>query len=421
MSKVIFFCSPTFGHINPTLPLVKELVSRGEEVLYYNSEKFREKIERKGAFFRLNRYFKEDYNNRGKIYRGPEDAKCTFEDITGIIYTWLDYSVQVFQNIIKEIKNEMPDYIIYDCGLYWGKLVAKRLGIPAISSIPYFAYCDKILNIAPGFVIKDIFWMRDDYLIDKMSTIERLTELSKSLECLFDLEDFNCIDVLECREKLNIVYTSRYFQPYSECFDEGFKFVGPSICPENEVVSFPVEKLKRKPLIYISLGSHTIESLRKYYIDFYKTCFEAFDSSDKQVILVIGGTNKAALGRIPDNFIVEPFVPQLEILQHTDLFITHGGMNSVCEGFYFNVPLTVIPQMSDQFVVAKRVEEIGAGIYIRRPEVSPGELRKAAEKVLSDESVKKEGKKIGDSFRSAGGYERAVDELFLFKEKYGIH
>ena len=51
MSKVMFFNVPGYGHINPTLPLVEELVNRGEEVIYYSTEKFREKIERTGSHF----------------------------------------------------------------------------------------------------------------------------------------------------------------------------------------------------------------------------------------------------------------------------------------------------------------------------------------------------------------------------------
>lgn len=39
------------------------------------------------------------------------------------------------------------------------------------------------------------------------------------------------------------------------------------------------------------------------------------------------GTNTdiAKLGTIPANFYVYPFVPQLEVLKHSALFITHTG------------------------------------------------------------------------------------------------
>ena len=45
MSKIAFFCIPAHGHTNPTLGVVRELVSRGHEVHYYSYEMMRKKIE----------------------------------------------------------------------------------------------------------------------------------------------------------------------------------------------------------------------------------------------------------------------------------------------------------------------------------------------------------------------------------------
>ncbi len=49
MSKIVFFCIPAHGHTNPTLGVVRELVSRGHAVWYYSYEPFRAKIEAAGA------------------------------------------------------------------------------------------------------------------------------------------------------------------------------------------------------------------------------------------------------------------------------------------------------------------------------------------------------------------------------------
>ncbi|MGB8455342.1 MAG: hypothetical protein WCD89_23800 [Anaerocolumna sp.] len=47
-----FFNIPAHGHINPTLPIVNELVKRGETIIYYSTEAFREKIEKTGAKYK---------------------------------------------------------------------------------------------------------------------------------------------------------------------------------------------------------------------------------------------------------------------------------------------------------------------------------------------------------------------------------
>ena len=45
MSKIVFFNIPAYGHTNPTLGVVRELISRGHAVRYYSYERFRDKIE----------------------------------------------------------------------------------------------------------------------------------------------------------------------------------------------------------------------------------------------------------------------------------------------------------------------------------------------------------------------------------------
>ena len=43
MSKIVFFCIPAYGHTNPTIEVVRELVKRGNQVHYYSFYEFRSK------------------------------------------------------------------------------------------------------------------------------------------------------------------------------------------------------------------------------------------------------------------------------------------------------------------------------------------------------------------------------------------
>lgn len=96
-------------------------------------------------------------------------------------------------------------------------------------------------------------------------------------------------------------------------------------------------------------------------------------------------------------------------------------MNSTSEGLYYGVPLIVLPQSADQPMVARRVAEINAGIYLNQEGLIAGDLREAAERVLKDASIRKACVEIGDSFRSAGGYHRAVEEIFAYKRNVGLN
>ena len=45
MSRIVFFSIPAYGHTNPTVEVVRQLVRRGHRVRYYSFEEFRVKLE----------------------------------------------------------------------------------------------------------------------------------------------------------------------------------------------------------------------------------------------------------------------------------------------------------------------------------------------------------------------------------------
>lgn len=52
MARYVFLSTPGYGHVNPTIAVVQELVAREETVIYYLPERFRATIEATGATFR---------------------------------------------------------------------------------------------------------------------------------------------------------------------------------------------------------------------------------------------------------------------------------------------------------------------------------------------------------------------------------
>jgi MGT family glycosyltransferase len=210
---------------------------------------------------------------------------------------------------------------------------------------------------------------------------------------------------------LNVVFTSREFQPLGGTFGAGYEFVGASISERHDTLDFVIDE---RPLIYISLG--TINNRK---VDFYRQCFEAFGDLPVQVVLSVGQqTEIAALGAIPANFTVRNFVAQLEVLKRAQVFVTHGGLNSVHEGLYFGVPMVALPQQMEQAIVVDQVQRQGAGIALG---VTPpygtttaGELCTAVERVLGDGRYAAASKRLGETLRTAGGAARAADVVLDF-------
>jgi len=213
----------------------------------------------------------------------------------------------------------------------------------------------------------------------------------------------------------HVVYTSRAFQPGGDKLGDAFVFVGPTIDGHSVLGDFPFEPLAREPVIYISLGT-----IKNQNLSFYRACFDAFRDHPAQFILSAGKrTDLAQLGPIPANFLVRNFVPQLEVLKRTDLFITHGGMNSVHESLWHGVPMVVIPQQEEQNLVARQVVKNGAGVALgdQPPmgQVSAGELRSAVDNVLANlDSHRAAAGTLRASFVEAGGYRRAAEAFMAY-------
>ena len=73
---------------------------------------------------------------------------------------------------------------------------------------------------------------------------------------------------------------------------------------------------------------------------------------------------------LPPNSIARASVPQVDILRcmdSTDLFVHHGGQNSVMEGGSCGIPMVVCPTFSDQPVNAAKLVKLKVALSIDRP------------------------------------------------------
>lgn len=394
MARVLFINAGSEGHINPTIGVVKELVARGEEVVYFCIEAFRERIEATGAAVRT---FDDQMFIKAFISGGREHM---LQRVNGLLLT----ADIIIPAVLEQTKDEHFDYIVHDSMFGCGCLLAQIMKLPAISSCTSFADSKQSFNSmleqfysnVPADIVTPI---HDQY--------ESLIAMVKEK---YNVEIESPYEVFCNPAPLTIVYTIKEFQPDGDAFDPTYKFVGPSITPRLSQLSLDISAIKMKKPIYISLGTVFNQA-----VEFYNLCFEALGDTEHTIVLSIGNrTEVSELGEIPGNFIVKNYIPQTEVLQYAALFITHGGMNSVHEGLYYGAPLIVIPQSADQPLIASQVARIGAGIQLEMQRLTAHQLREAVDHVLSHSSYSRSVAVIKEAFRSSGGYRQAVDEILEF-------
>ena len=385
MSKIVFFCIPAHGHTNPTLGVVRELISRGHQVYYYSYNMMRDKIQSTGAVF----VSCDEYDQEQRL--DAKDGARIGKDLAFSTQILVDTTLALDDTVCEHMKELNPDCIIADSMAVWGKAVALKLGIPFVSSTTTFAFNQhsaRIMKQRLGQMFGMIFSMSK---INK--NIKRLQDKGYPVKSVLDIiQNDNNTDT--------IVYTSPEFQPCSETFSEKYVFVGPSIRPVENMIEKKSDKL-----IYISMGTVINDST-----EFYKKCIEALANTKYQVIMSVGNLiNIEDLGAVPDNITISRFVDQIAVLSQADVFLTHCGMNSVNESLYYKVPLVMLPQTSEQDGVATRVEQLGAGVRLKH--INAKAIRETIESVLNTKSYYEQASKISQSFHKCTGAKGAADKI----------
>lgn len=391
MAKIVFFCIPAHGHTNPTLGVVRELVSLGHEVLYYSYNMLKEKIENTGAKF----VSCDDYDMEQKL--SPEDGARLGKDLAFSTKILVDTTLALDDMVCSQIKELQPDCIVADSMAIWGKCVALKFGIPFISSTTTFAFNQhsaKIMKQSIGQIFGMIFSMGK---IQK--DIIRLQNKDYPIN--------NVLDIIKNDDNTDtIVYTSPEFQPCSETFSDKYTFIGPSIRPiTDEIVK------THKKLIYISMGTVINNNA-----GFYHNCIKAFADTDFQVIMSVGNlTDMTKFKNLPENISVYQNVDQIAVLSKADVFISHCGMNSVNESLYYGVPLVMFPQTPEQGGVANRVNQLKAGVMLKKNTVK--NIQNAVKSLIDDGEYRKNAISISDGFKKCSGVKGAVEKILNICKK----
>ncbi|WP_181347323.1 macrolide family glycosyltransferase [Thalassobacillus sp. CUG 92003] len=392
MANILIINFPAEGHVNPSLGVTKAFAERGDNVYYISTEEYKDRIEGVGANVILHE----------NVLKGAEIDTASPGASNSLLTIMLQTSLDIL-SITRELANDISfDFVYYD-SFGAGELVRDYLQVPGFSS-------------SASFLIPEEFMRNLPIHPDAGESLE-LNEHSQSILDTIKKEygvfPKNMLQFMQNQGEKKIVYTSEYFQPRLNEFGEGYHFIGPSFPHRKGGNDFPIEQLDNERVLYISMGTilHNVE-------DFFNTCIDAFSDFPGKVVIATGArANFQKLKHAPDHFIIRRYIPQLDVLQHTNVFITHGGMNSVNEAIYHEVPMVVLPHDKDQPMVAARLSELHAGYAIFSNNVTKDMLQEAVHEVVHNQDYNHGIQKIKDSFLRCGGPSEALEIIDAHLER----
>lgn len=392
MARFLIGTIPLVGHVNPALPIARQLVKRGHEVWWYTGKNFQSKVEATGARFVPIRTGLEFYDSKNssdsllaerKNLQGLAHLKFSFK------HYFADSAVGQVKDLM-EILQEFPADVLLSDVCFLGAAWVHEKGGP-----PWAAFGITALSVISNDTAPFGLGMLPD-----VSMLGRFRNCC--LNWIFHQGLFRDVTVY-----INQVRASVELPPYQKSFFDavvspflylqgtvpGFEyprrnlprqvhFIGPYLPQPPAAFTPPVwwDDLKSKPVIHVTQGTVATD-----FNDLIVPTLQALADEDVLVVAATGGKpiESIKLASIPTNARIEPFIPYYHLLPNVDVMVTNGGYNGVQAALAFGIPLVVAGQTEEKPEICARVQWAGVGINLRTKTPSPTKIKNAVKEILT--------------------------------------
>ena len=374
-------------HIYPILGYLSELEAQG--ILYdvYGPKNIMKSVlEKRGQ----NQFgFEELIWNNGDA---PKFFDATYQSFLK--------TVPVIEAIWKD-NGKKPKLIIGDMIAPYAKYLAKKHDIP-------------LLVFHSNYFVSQLsekrFHERMAAEFGKLQRDESLLPLQKEVENKYNVTIERGLQVAIQGDR-NISSLPAFLGDPISLKNDKFSYIGPAFRDENNNnnESFDIDPefmLNNDTLIYVSLGTCSPNIAG---ISFYETIIDALGDTEHNVLISVAfGKAEELIARgLPKNIIVKSWVPQMRVLEHSKLFISHVGAGRLMEAMLNGVPIIAVPNFGDQPINAEMVERLNVGRQIKDKSVEG--VKKIVEEVLQDEGIRESCEKYKKMIDPMASKKKFVD------------
>jgi UDP:flavonoid glycosyltransferase YjiC (YdhE family) len=437
--KFFFKVYPQKSHFNATFPLAQALRKRGHEIVYGGVEALRSHVTAQGLT-----YLVQPEDIFPYIEGAPEQPKLT---ILSQIWQSVRYGqsrrirrhrFEIDRTLERLVENVRPDAMLVDSPYSFFSLGLRRTGVP-------YGILESMGNLQRD----DRYPPHDTLFVPTASPLSRATcwlhwkryalkrSLMGALGVRLDLRQ-RLVARVARREGVPVscVDLNRYFHmglshiPEFILSPQHFDFpreparnqyfVGPSVDLGRRESGFDyrfestfsrclADQERGSPIVYCSLGT----AAWRYpgAEEFLRRIVAACRGQPWQLVAAIGVEMRTALPLCASNVHIFQTVPQLEVLRHAKLMLTHGGMNSITECILMGVPMIVLPgtKQIDQAGNAARVSYHGIGVTGSLSGSSVKSLRKMIRTLLDEPIYTCRIRSLGEKIRNSDAWVNGAD------------
>jgi len=393
MARILIVVPPLTGHINPALSVAAELLELGHEVRWAVHGQLAQGLLPATAQcldLPIDKDFMHGLEEKSQRVRGLASVQFLYQDFC------LPLARLTLAPLEAMVRSYAPDIMLCDHQMIAGGLVADKLQIPWLTLATTSASILKAsqVDVVERWLVAQLHELQLDYGVT--------TPVARP--------DFSAHGVIVF-SALELVGEGQTLQPAR------YHFVGPALTHRPQQIAFPWSQLDPgRQKVLISLGTVS----RDRGLRFYEVLMEALADLPQQFVMV---APELLCEDAPENFIIQPRVPQLALLPQMTAVICHAGHNTVCESLSHGLPLIVAPIRDDQPVVAQQVVNAGAGLYLRYGKVSVAKARDTVLELLTQDHYRQAAERLAVALRRLGGARQAaqVVETTLMAATPAIH
>ncbi len=391
MARFLIATIPLVGHVNPALPIARQLVERDHEVWWYTGKTLQSKIEATGARF-LPIRTGMDFSDSNNV---PDSLREKRKNLKGLAHFKFDFKHFFGDSAVGQVKDltdilrEFPADVLLSDVCFLGAAWVHETGGP-----PWAAFGITALGIISPDTAPFGLGMRPD-----ASTLGRLR--NGVLNGVFERGLFG--DVTDYMNQLRasiglppyqtsffdaVVSPYLYLQGTVPAFEyprsnlpSQVHFIGPYLPEPPADFTPPIwwDDLKNgKPVVHVTQGTVATEA-----DDLIVPTLQALADEDVLVVAATGGKPIENIkAPLPANARLERFIPYYHLLPHVDVMVTNGGYNGVQAALAHGVPLVAAGQTEEKPEICTRIEWAGVGINLKTKTPKPTQLKNAVKKIL---------------------------------------
>lgn len=421
MSRILFATIPIAGHVRPGLPVARELVHDGHEVVWYTGPKFASVVNGVGAKFVASALATGDTD----VLAGMDGRKTGLTGFKRIIRELFVEPIPAYVRDLAPLIDEFaPDVVVSDHCFIAGPILATQrriknvvyvIGPLAVTSVdtapsgigmpPSATPLGRLRNRALQWLMTHVVFRDVQRVLARVSAEVGFTPLDAFLT------DWT----VRIADRYLVAAIPEFEYPRSD-LPAAVEFIGPMLPTGVDDWTPPawwpeVDQARRagRPVVLVTQGTAATDAAQLLL-----PAISALAGRDALVIATTADADPDDVlpraGR-PANVRLERFVPFTELLPMTDLMITNGGYGGVQMSLAFGVPLVTAGVSEDKMEVNQRVRWSGAGVSLRTSHPTAGQIGTAVTTVLGDPRYRARARELAAAYGRYSGSRLAADAI----------